>query len=159
VRIGHGYDIHRLVPDRPLVLAGVELHYDLGLQGHSDADVISHAVTDALLGAAGLGDIGSLFPNDDPQWKDARSAEMLRNVVARLSERGLRVISVDITVVLEVPKLGPYRDAMLAQLSGALGLATDRIGLKAKTNEGLGPVGAGEAIAAFAVALLDEQPA
>jgi 2-C-methyl-D-erythritol 2,4-cyclodiphosphate synthase len=154
LRVGQGYDIHRLVPDRPLVLAGVTIPFDLGLEGHSDGDAICHALADAMLGAAALGDIGSNFPDQDPAYKDANSLGLLQALSARLAERDLVVHNADVTAVLEVPRLGPYREQMRANLAGALGVATDRVAVKAKSNERLGPIGAGEAIAALAVVLL-----
>jgi 2-C-methyl-D-erythritol 2,4-cyclodiphosphate synthase len=156
-RVGLGYDIHRLVLGRPLVLAGVTLPWDLGLEGHSDGDAICHAVADALLGAAGLGDIGQHFPSDDERWRGASSIKLLARLGTMLEEGGFAVLNIDVTVVLEVPRLGPYSSEMIANLSGALGLAPAQVGLKAKTNDGLGPVGAGEAIAAMAVALVEHR--
>ena len=156
MRVGQGYDIHRLVIGRPLVLAGVTLPSDVGLEGHSDADVVCHALTDALLGAAGFGDIGSLFPDDDPAFKDASSIALLRRVGEMIAERGFKLVNADITVVLEVPRLKPYRDQMLAGIADALAVDVARLSIKAKTNERLGPIGAGEAIMALAVALLDD---
>lgn len=157
LRVGQGYDIHRLVPDRRLVLAGVTLPWDLGLAGHSDGDAICHAVADALLGAAGLGDIGQHFPSDDPQWKDASSIGLLADLRGLLDREGFVVRNVDVTVVMEVPRLGPYREAMIASLAEALSLPPAQVGLKAKSNDGLGPVGSGEAIAAMAVALVEKR--
>lgn len=154
VRIGQGFDIHRLVMGRPLVLAGVTLPWDLGLDGHSDGDTVCHALTDALLGAAGMGDIGQQFPSSDERWKDASSLELLSQVAARLRGAGFAIGNVDVTVVLEVPRLGPYREAMIEKLAGAIGIGVHDVGLKAKTTDGLGPEGAGEAISAFAVALV-----
>jgi 2-C-methyl-D-erythritol 2,4-cyclodiphosphate synthase len=154
LRVGQGYDIHRLVPERPLVLGGVTLPWDLGLSGHSDGDVICHALIDAILGAVGLGDIGQRFPVDDPKYKDAPSIELLAEVAGLLGGRGLKVYNADVTAILEVPRLGPYREQMIANLATALQVSTDSIGLKAKTNEKLGAIGRGEAIAALAVALL-----
>lgn len=126
----------------------------MGLAGHSDGDAVCHALTDAVLGAAGAGDIGSLFPSSDPRWKDADSLELLRRAVAAVAEGGWRVVNADVTVVLEVPRLAPYRAALAEALAGTLGVEPDRVGVKGKTNEGLGEVGAGEAIAAHAVVLL-----
>jgi 2-C-methyl-D-erythritol 2,4-cyclodiphosphate synthase len=126
----------------------------MGLTGHSDGDAVCHALTDAVLGAAGAGDIGSLFPSSDPRWKDADSLELLRRAVAAVAEGGWRVVNADVTVVLEVPRLAPYRAALAEALAGTLGVEPDRVGVKGKTNEGLGEVGAGEAIAAHAVVLL-----
>jgi 2-C-methyl-D-erythritol 2,4-cyclodiphosphate synthase len=154
LRVGQGYDIHRLVPNRPLVLAGVTIPFDLGLEGHSDGDAICHALADAMLGAAGLGDIGRYFPDDDPQYRDANSLGLLEALAAKLAERGLVVHNADVTAILEVPRLGAYRDEMTANLSRALGVGADRVGVKAKSNERLGPIGAGEAIAALAVVLI-----
>jgi 2-C-methyl-D-erythritol 2,4-cyclodiphosphate synthase len=159
LRVGQGYDIHRLVPDRPLVLAGVTLPWDLGLEGHSDGDAVCHALADAMLGAAAMGDIGSHFPDTDPRWKDASSILVLEGLAAMLADRGLGIHNADVTVIAEVPKIGPYRDAMVANLAAALGVSAERIGLKAKSNERLGPVGAGEAIAALAVVLVGNRPA
>jgi 2-C-methyl-D-erythritol 2,4-cyclodiphosphate synthase len=154
VRVGHGYDVHRLVIGRPLVLGGVTLPWDLGLAGHSDGDAVCHALTDAVLGAAAAGDIGALFPSADPRWRDANSLKLLRLAVEHVARLGLGVANADVTVVLEVPRLGPYRAAMVEAVAGALGVPGDRVSIKAKTNEGLGEIGAGEAIAAHAVVLL-----
>ena len=155
VRAGIGYDIHRVARGRPLVLGGVRFESDWGLKGHSDADVLLHAVGDAVLGAAVLGDLGDHFPPGDPRWKDASSLELLRLIGAMLSARGVRVVSVDVTVVAEIPKLGPYRDAIRANIGGALELDITRVSVKATTNEGLGPIGRGEGIAAWAVAMVE----
>ena len=152
--MGQGYDIHRLVPDRKLILAGVELPWDLGLEGHSDGDAICHALADAVLGAAGLGDIGTHFPSEDMQWKDASSIHLLGGLEKMLADVGLQVFNADVTVILEVPRIGPYREAMVANLAAALGLPPSRVGLKAKSNDGLGPIGHGEAVAALAVVLV-----
>jgi 2-C-methyl-D-erythritol 2,4-cyclodiphosphate synthase len=154
MRVGQGYDIHRLVPGRALVLAGIALPSDLGLAGHSDADAVCHAVIDAILGAAGLGDIGQRFPDDDPRYQDASSLDLLRSLRDPLRAAGLEVVNVDVTVILEVPRLGPYRAAMITSLAAALGIEPGQVNLKAKTNEGLGPIGAGDAIATLAVVLL-----
>jgi 2-C-methyl-D-erythritol 2,4-cyclodiphosphate synthase len=158
LRVGQGYDIHRLVPGRKLILAGVELPWDLGLEGHSDGDAICHALADAVLGAAGMGDIGTYFPSDDMQWKDASSIRLLEGLGQMVAHAGLVVHNADVTVVLEVPRLGPYREAMVANLAQALDIPPDRVGVKAKSNDGLGPVGQGEAIAALAVVLLGARP-
>ncbi|MBL8986190.1 MAG: 2-C-methyl-D-erythritol 2,4-cyclodiphosphate synthase [Gemmatimonadetes bacterium] len=155
MRVGLGYDSHRFVADRPLILAGQRIPHPLGLAGHSDADAVAHAVIDALLGATGLGDIGTLFPDTDPAWKDADSMELLRQVGARLSAGGWRPRQIDVTVVLEAPKLGPAKPAMAAALARALGLDADAVGVKAKTNEGMGFIGRGEGIAVLAVATVD----
>lgn len=154
LRIGHGYDLHTLVTGRPLVLGGVTVAFDRGLHGHSDADVVCHALTDAVLGAAGAGDIGRHFPDSDPAWKDANSLELLRTAAALARARGYVVVNVDVTVIAQRPKLAPYVDAMRACLAVSLGCAPADVSVKGKTNEGVDAVGAGEAIAAHAVALL-----
>ncbi len=154
MRIGHGYDVHRLAAGRPLVLGGVTVPSDVGLDGHSDADVLTHAVIDALLGAAALGDIGAHFPDTDAEWKGADSIALLRTVVARLAAAGFRIGNVDATVCLERPKLRPHVDAMRATLARALGVDTDRVSVKATTGEGMGFVGTGEGASAHAVALI-----
>jgi 2-C-methyl-D-erythritol 2,4-cyclodiphosphate synthase len=152
--VGIGYDVHRFAEGRRLVLGGVELEHDRGLAGHSDADVLSHAVIDALLGGAGRGDIGQRFPDTDPAWEGADSIELLRTVVAELAEAGWAPVHVDATVLLEAPKLGAARDEIRARLAGALGLAEGHVNVKATTGEGLGFVGRGEGVAALAVATL-----
>lgn len=153
-RIGVGYDLHRLEPGRKLLLGGVDVPSELGARGHSDADVVCHAITDALLGAACAGDIGGHFPDSDPRWKDASSIEMLRQIAALVGGGGFAIVNVDVVVVLERPKLGPYRSAMAKSLASALGILSNAVSIKAKTNEGVDAVGRGEAIAAHAVALL-----
>jgi 2-C-methyl-D-erythritol 2,4-cyclodiphosphate synthase len=153
-RTGIGWDVHRLVAGRPLVLGGVRIPCDFGLEGHSDADVLSHAITDAILGAAALGDIGMHFPDTDPRWAGADSLAFVRHAVALASERGFRIVNVDSTVILERPKLKDYRDAIRASLAGALGLPLDRVSVKFKTAEKLGPVGAGRSAEAQAVATI-----
>ena len=155
MRVGIGYDSHRFVSGRPLVLGGVRIPFDTGLAGHSDADVVAHAVTDALLGAAGLGDIGTHFPADDERWRDADSIELLRAAVRILEERNYQVVNVDVTVVAEQPKLRPHVDAMRARLADALAISPDNVSVKGKTNEQMGWVGRGEGIAGMAVALID----
>ncbi len=155
-RIGVGYDLHRLVAGRRLMLGGVEVPAELGALGHSDADVVCHAITDAILGAASAGDIGEHFPDTDAAWQDASSIDMLRQVVELLRQRGFTVVNVDVVVVLERPKLGPHRRRMAESLAGALGIDPRAVGVKAKTNEGVDAVGRGEAIAAHAVALLKQ---
>jgi 2-C-methyl-D-erythritol 2,4-cyclodiphosphate synthase len=155
VRTGLGVDSHRFAPGRRLVLGGVEVPHDAGLAGHSDADVLTHAVIDALLGAAGLGDIGTHFPDTDAQWKDAESLALLRDVVGRLTADGWAIGNVDATVMLERPKLLPHRAAITAALADALGLAADAVNVKATTGEGMGFVGRGEGAAAMAVATLE----
>ncbi|APB32443.1 2C-methyl-D-erythritol 2,4-cyclodiphosphate synthase [Gloeomargarita lithophora Alchichica-D10] len=153
-RIGNGYDIHRLVPERALILGGVSIPHSLGLLGHSDADVLTHAVMDALLGALSLGDIGHYFPPDDPQWAGADSVMLLTQVRGLVAHQGWQVANVDTVVVAERPKLKPHLPAMQARLALALGVMPDQVGVKATTNEQLGPVGREEGIAAHAVALL-----
>jgi 2-C-methyl-D-erythritol 4-phosphate cytidylyltransferase/2-C-methyl-D-erythritol 2,4-cyclodiphosphate synthase len=154
MRIGTGYDLHRLVPGRRLVLAGVDVPFESGLDGHSDADIVCHAVTDAVLGAAALGDIGRLFPDTDAVWKDADSVELLRQAVARVHAAGLRVGNVDVTVVAQRPKLLPYLEAMRARLAAALAVDVASVSIKGKTNEGVDSMGRGESMACHAVALL-----
>ena len=153
-RVGVGYDLHKLVEGRPLVLGGVAIPWERGPLGHSDADVVCHAVTDAVLGAARAGDIGGLFPDTDPQWKDASSIRLLADAVARVRERGFEVANVDVVVILERPKLAPYCEAIEQRLADALGVDADGVSVKAKTNEGVDAVGRGEAIAAHAVAIV-----
>lgn len=154
-RVGQGYDAHRFAPGRRLVLGGVEIEYPEGLAGHSDADVATHALMDALLGAAGLDDIGALFPDDDPAYAGASSVGLLREVMARVRAAGWVVGNVDLTIVCERPRLAPHRQAMRACLAGALGVDEDAVGLKATTTEGMGFEGRGEGIAASAVCLLE----
>jgi 2-C-methyl-D-erythritol 4-phosphate cytidylyltransferase/2-C-methyl-D-erythritol 2,4-cyclodiphosphate synthase len=153
-RAGTGYDLHRLVAGRPLILGGVTIPAERGALGHSDADVVCHAVTDAILGAAGLGDIGRQFPDSDPRWKDASSVGLLRNVVALVREQGFEIGNVDVTVILEAPKIRDHVDAMRASVAAALGIDVARVSVKGKTNEGIDAVGRGEAIAAHAIALI-----
>jgi 2-C-methyl-D-erythritol 2,4-cyclodiphosphate synthase len=154
-RVGHGYDIHRIVPDRPLRLGGVRFDAAFGLEGHSDADCLTHAVCDALLGAAGLPDIGHFFPDTDPALKGVDSLLLLRRVAAELRDRGFEPVNVDVTVIAEKPRIAPRIGEMKAALSGAAGLAPGAIGIKATTHEGVGGIGRGEAIAAHAVALVE----
>ncbi len=154
IRIGHGYDVHRLAEGRRLILGGVELKFEKGLLGHSDADVLTHAVMDALLGAAALGDIGQLFPDTDPQYAGADSLGLLRRVGALLGENGFAVSNIDATVLAQAPRLAPHIPAMRQNLAGALGLDVDCVSVKATTEEHLGFTGAGEGIAAHAVCLL-----
>ena len=151
---GIGWDSHRLVAGRPLILGGVAIEHDLGLTGHSDADVLTHAIIDALLGAAALGDIGQHFPDTDPRYAGADSMALLRTVVATVAEHGFTIEHVDSTVVMERPKLAPYRDAVRESLARALGLATSGVSVKATTGEGMGFVGRREGVAAMAVATL-----
>jgi 2-C-methyl-D-erythritol 2,4-cyclodiphosphate synthase len=156
LRIGHGYDIHRLVPGRPLILAGVRFATDYGLEGHSDADVVTHAICDALLGAAGLPDIGHFFPNTEAAWKDADSQLLLRRVIAELQALGYAPVNLDATVIAEKPKILPHLLAMKTALARSTGLPVEAIGLKATTHEGVGEIGRGAAIAAHAVALIEK---
>ena len=156
LRIGHGYDIHRIVAGRPLVLGGVKFDADFGLDGHSDADCLTHAICDALLGAAGLPDIGIFFPNTDPQFKDIDSQVLLRRVVSELLSRGYAPSNIDATVIAEKPKIYPRLGEMKSALALSTGLTPEAIGLKATTNEGLGDLGRGLAIAAHAVALIEK---
>ncbi|MCT7953662.1 MULTISPECIES: 2-C-methyl-D-erythritol 2,4-cyclodiphosphate synthase [Oscillatoriales] len=158
IRIGNGYDIHQLVSDRPLILGGVRIPHELGLLGHSDADVLTHAIMDAMLGALSLGDIGLYFPPSDPQWAGADSLKLLEQVHQLIRERGWEVGNIDSVVVAERPKLKPHISAMRDRLAQVLNIEGDRIGIKATTNEKLGPVGREEGIAAYAVTLLVTQP-
>lgn len=154
MRIGTGYDLHRLVEGRPLVLGGVTIPFDRGLQGHSDADAICHAVTDAVLGAAAAGDIGRHFPDSDARWRGASSLDLLARAVALVRDRGLAVSNVDVVVIAERPKLGPSIEAMRTKVAAALGVTPAQVSIKGKTNEGVGELGRNEAIAVHAVALL-----
>lgn len=153
-RVGQGWDIHRLVPGRKLVLGGIEISHNKGLSGHSDADVLAHAIIDALLGATADGDIGTHYPDNDPAWKDASSIAMLRSVAERLRSRGWSVVNIDTTVIAESPRLGPYRDQIRESISAAIGINLRAVSLKAKTAEKLGAEGRGEAISAQAVAMV-----
>lgn len=155
MRVGQGYDSHRFAEGRRLVLGGVEIPFDKGLTGHSDADAVAHAVTDALLGAVALGDIGTHFPPSDPRWKDADSIELLRRATALLTERNYQVVNVDVTVICEAPRIGPHTAAMRERLAEAIGIESDQVSVKATTNERMGWIGRGEGIAAMAVALVD----
>ena len=156
MRIGHGYDVHKLVPCRDLILGGVKIDYELGLLGHSDADVLLHAVSDALLGAAGLGDIGKHFPDTDPQYKGADSMELLRQVARKVSQKGYRVSNVDVTMIAQAPKLRPHIPQMEENIAAALGIAADRVNVKATTEEHLGFTGEGLGMVCHAVCLLEE---
>jgi 2-C-methyl-D-erythritol 2,4-cyclodiphosphate synthase len=153
---GIGYDSHRLAEGRRLILGGVEIPAERGSKGHSDADVLTHAVIDALLGGAGLGDIGEHFPDTDERWRNADSIQLLGTVVTTVIAAGLEVVNVDCTVVMETPKLGPHRQAIRERLASALGLEVARVNVKATTGEGIGFVGRGEGVAALAIASLDE---
>ena len=155
MRIGHGYDVHKLVEDRKLILGGVSIPYEKGLLGHSDADVLTHALMDALLGAAALGDIGGLFPDNDDAYLGADSIELLKRVMVLLTEKGFGVINVDCTVIAQRPKLKPYIDDMRAVLAKAMGVELDAVSVKATTEEHLGFTGVGLGIAAHAVVLIN----
>jgi 2-C-methyl-D-erythritol 2,4-cyclodiphosphate synthase len=157
MRIGIGYDIHKLVPNRKLVLGGIEIPYLKGLLGHSDADVVLHALCDAVLGALGLGDIGELFPDTDPQYKDMSSTKLLRKVSQLMGEKGYSANNVDITVVLEEPRIKPFKANMKEVISAILATDKDDINIKATTNEGVGSIGKGESVAAFAVVTLKKR--
>ena len=157
MRVGTGYDSHRFDPDRKLKLGGVEIPGFPGLAGHSDGDAVAHAVTDALLGAAAEGDIGSHFPPGDPRWRDADSMDLLARVVALLRQRLLRVINVDVTVICETPRIGPHAGRMRARIGQTLGTGSEAVSIKGKTNEGMGWIGAGEGIAVHAVALIGKE--
>lgn len=154
IRIGNGYDIHQLGPDRPLILGGVHIEHELGLVGHSDADVLTHAIMDALLGALSLGDIGHYFPPTDPQWKGADSLKLLAQVNQLIYDKGWQVGNIDSVIVAEQPKMKPHIEAMRSHLSQTLNVQPDQVGIKATTNEKLGPTGREEGIVAYAVALL-----
>lgn len=153
-RTGIGYDLHRLVPGRKLILGGIEIPFEKGPYGHSDGDVILHALTDALLGAAALGDIGEHFPPSDGRWKDAESAQFLRHARKLIEGAGYRIVNVDVVVVLERPKLLLHREEIRSKLCAMLGLSREAVSVKAKTSEGVGPVGRGEAVEAYATAML-----
>lgn len=154
IRMGIGYDSHPFEAGRPLILGGVEVPSERGLAGHSDADVLTHAVIDALLGAAGLGDIGAHFPADDDRWKDSASLDLAARTVALLADEGWRVVNVDVTVVLEAPRIDAHRDEMRRRLAAALSAGEDAVSVKATTNEGMGFVGSGEGAAAIAAAAI-----
>jgi 2-C-methyl-D-erythritol 2,4-cyclodiphosphate synthase len=155
IRIGNGYDIHQLVPDRDLILGGVKLEHELGLLGHSDADVLTHAIMDAMLGALSLGDIGHYFPPTDPQWKGADSLKLLEQVNALIHDRGWSIVNIDSVIVAERPKIKPHIDKMKQRLAEVLKLEADQVGIKATTNEKLDAVGQEAGIAAHAVVLLE----
>ncbi len=154
MRIGYGYDVHKLVEGRPLILGGIEIPYEKGLLGHSDADVLLHAISDALLGAAALGDIGKHFPDTDEKWLGADSKKLLREVAILVAREGFRISNVDATVAMQRPKLRPHIDEMRQCIASILGLYVDEVSVKATTTEGLGFVGSGEGVAAHAVCLL-----
>jgi len=156
MRIGIGYDVHAFVTGRPLFLGGIEIPYTLGLEGHSDADVLLHAICDALLGAVGEGDIGKHFPNTDPQYRDIRSTVLLKKVISKIREKGFHPVNVDATIVAERPKLSDFIPRMVKQIADVLQIEPGRVNVKATTTEGLGFTGRGEGIAAYAVALVEE---
>ncbi len=155
IRVGQGFDLHRLIPERPFLLGGVHLDWPSGPLGHSDGDVLLHAITDALLGAAGLGDIGQYFPPDDEAYKNAKSLDLLKQVAKHVQGAGFRILNIDTTILLEAPKIGPYREAIQKSIAQALGLSESQVGIKAKTMEGIGPIGHHEAVAAMASVLLE----
>ncbi len=156
MRIGHGYDVHKLVEGRDLILGGVKIRHSLGLLGHSDADVLLHAVSDALLGAAGLGDIGKHFPDTDPRYKGADSLELLRSVGQKVADAGYRVSNIDVTVIAQKPKLRPHIEKMEHNIAGAVGIDPSRVNVKATTEEHLGFTGREQGMACHAVCLLEE---
>ena len=154
MRVGIGYDSHPFAAGRKLILGGVEIPHAQGLAGHSDADAVAHALTDAILGAAGLGDIGRMFPDSDPQWKNADSIDLLNKAILKVVEAGFQFVHADVTVILEQPKLAPHVDTMKQRLAQALLTGPAHVSVKAKTNEGMGWIGRGEGVAVFAVATL-----
>lgn len=156
MKIGLGYDVHKLVSGRKLIIGGVDIPYEKGLEGHSDADVLVHAIADALLGASKLGDIGKFFPDTNPKYKDANSLELLSLVAKMITEKGFRIEDIDSVIVAQEPKMAPYREQMQKNVADALGMAASSMGIKATTTEGLGFEGKGEGISAKAVALLME---
>lgn len=155
MRIGHGYDVHKLVEGRKCVIGGVDIPSPLGLLGHSDADVLLHAVSDALLGSCAMGDIGHLFPDTDDRWKGADSLELLKEVVRRVNEKGYRVVNIDATILAQTPKMAPYISEMRKNIAAACNVNQDSVSVKATTEEGLGFTGAKQGIAAHAVCLVD----
>jgi 2-C-methyl-D-erythritol 2,4-cyclodiphosphate synthase len=154
MRIGQGYDVHRLIPGRRLVLGGEEIPFERGLEGHSDADVLLHALGDALLGAAGLGDLGTHFPPTDERWRGADSLDLLARIAELVRADGWRVVNADLTLLAEAPRLAPHRERIRGRIAAVLGVEIGAVGLKATTNEGLGSIGRGEGMAALAVVLL-----
>ncbi|MGB9601360.1 MAG: 2-C-methyl-D-erythritol 2,4-cyclodiphosphate synthase [Verrucomicrobiia bacterium] len=155
IRVGIGYDVHRLVSGRKLILGGVEIPFEKGLDGHSDADVLMHAICDAILGAIGCGDIGTLFPNSDPKWKNAPSKIFLNEAANKVENLGGKIVNVDASLIAEAPKISPHIEAMKSNIAIALRISPEQVGVKATTNEGLGFVGRKEGIAAFAVAAVE----
>lgn len=157
LRVGHGYDVHRLKTGRALILGGVNIPYDLGLDGHSDADVLTHAIMDALLGAAAAGDIGKLFPDNDEAFRGISSLELLRRVKMHLAEKNYKIVNVDATIIAQAPKLSPYREAMRENLAKVMEVDVEQVSVKATTEEHLGFTGKGEGIAAHAVCLIERE--
>ena len=157
LRVGQGYDVHRLKTGRALILGGVNIPYDLGLDGHSDADVLTHAIMDALLGAAAAGDIGKLFPNNDEAFRGISSLELLRRVKLHLAEKNYKIVNVDATIIAQAPKLSPYREEMRENLAKVMEVDIDQVSVKATTEEHLGFTGRGEGIAAHAICLLEQE--
>jgi 2-C-methyl-D-erythritol 2,4-cyclodiphosphate synthase len=157
MRVGFGYDVHALVTGRPLFLGGIEIPYPFGLQGHSDADVLLHAICDALLGAIGEGDIGKHFPDTHSQYKDIRSTVLLKRVINKIKEKGFHLVNIDATLVAQKPKLSEFIPQMVKQIAGVLEIEPGRVNVKATTTEGLGFAGRGEGIGAYAVALVEEK--
>ena len=155
IRVGFGYDSHRFATGRPFILGGQRIAFEKGLEGHSDADAVAHAVTDAILGAAGAGDLGAMFPDSDPRWKDADSLIMLRLAREHINGLGFHPVQADVTIVCERPHLGVYKHAMAGAIAGELGIPPDAVGMKAKTNEAMGFVGRGEGVVVFAVAVVE----
>lgn len=158
MRVGFGYDVHRMVEGRPLVLGGVRIAYEKGLFGHSDADVLTHSVMDALLGAAGEGDIGRRFPDSDPQYEGISSLILLSAVREVLKKKGMEIVNIDSVIIAQAPRLAPYMEKMEFMLAESLGISRDRVNVKATTTEGLGFTGTGEGIAAYAVAMINDKP-
>jgi len=157
MRVGFGYDVHALVPGRPLTLGGIRIPYLLGLQGHSDADVLLHAISDALLGAIADRDIGKHFPDTDPQYKNIQSTLLLKKVAAKVREKGFHIVNIDSTIVAQKPKLSDFIPRMVSEIAGVLDMDAGRVNVKATTTEGLGFTGRGEGIAAYAIALVEER--
>lgn len=155
MRIGHGYDVHRLWAGRKLIIGGVQIEYEKGLLGHSDADVLLHAVSDSLLGAAAMGDIGGMFPDNDPAFKDADSLELLKTVVKAIAEKGFKAVNIDATIIAQKPKMSPHIPLMRKNIAEALGISIDCVNVKATTEEKLGFTGAGEGISAHCVCLIE----
>ncbi len=157
MRVGYGWDLHRLEEGRAFRLGGMTLDHPMGPAGHSDGDVLLHALADAMLGACALGDIGLHFPDTDPRWKGADSSDLCRSVVAMVAAAGFEIVNADVTVVAQAPKIGPHREALRRSIAGVLDLPVERVSVKAKTSEGLGDIGAGRAVACHAVVLLEER--